>query len=82
MTEKQMLKLEGKIVRFTFRVHHYDVKSEIVEGYVKPDPTTIYVMRNNVVKPYNHYDFYIVDDKRATLIKWNQLKNITNLEVF
>lgn len=81
MTEKQMLKLEGKKVKFTFKVHHYDVKSETVKGYVKSTSTTIYIMRDNILKPYNHYDFYIIDDKRVTLIKWNQLKNITNLEL-
>lgn len=33
MTEKQMLKLVGKKVKFTFRVHHYDVKSEVIEVF-------------------------------------------------
>ena len=81
MTEKQMLKLEDKKIKFIFRVHRYDVKSEVIEGILKSELTTIYIMRDNILKPYNHYDFWIMGDKRADLIQWNQLKNISNLEV-
>lgn len=81
MTEKQMLKLEGKKVKFNFRVQRYAVKSEVIEGILKSDLTTIYIMRNNILKPYNHYDFGVIN-KKAILIKWNQLKNISKLEVF
>lgn len=81
MTEKQMLKLESKKVKFNFRVQRYAVKSEVIEGVLKSDLTTIYIMRNNILKPYNHYDFWVINDKKAILIKWNQLRNISNLEV-
>lgn len=81
MTEKQMLKLEGKKVKFTFRERKYSIKSEVIEGILKSELTTIYIMRNNHVNAYNHYDFWIMGDKRADLIQWNKLKNISNLEV-
>lgn len=82
MTEKQMIKLKGKRVRFTFREHQYSIKSEVIEGIVLPEETTINLVRDNQMKSYKHWDMMILDNnKEVKTILWNQLKNISNLEV-
>lgn len=81
MTDKQLLKLNGKHIRFTFREYRYALKNEVIEGIVEPEETVIYLNRDNTLKPYKHYDMLVKWEGKARCIPFNKLVNISNLEI-
>lgn len=81
MTEKQMMKLKGKRVRFTFRKFKYAIDSEVIEGIADYEEVKVYLNRDNQLKPFIHYDMIIHNEDKMRWVEWNKLNNISNLEV-
>lgn len=78
MTEKQMLKYEGKCVKVVKNIFHYSVQFETLTGVVRSVRSKIITPRRNgenITK--EHISFYVGE----RLIKWNELKLIKTLEV-
>ena len=84
MTEKQIMKLKGKHIKFRYKTTPYSIRSEEVEGIADFQETKYSMVRNNKLNTYIHYDLYISNLENTKIIKiicWNALKNISNLEI-
>lgn len=82
MTNKALIKLNGH--RVFIEMHTYPKSAEFVHytGELIASKGTHSVYRNNVIKTYEHHDFYIDDEKsdKLILIEWNKVKLITYVQ--
>ena len=80
MTEKQLLKYEGKNVCITMHLFPHSVSKKTVRGTLVSEPVLTATIRNGITRAKEHFDFYLMplpnEARKAELIPWNQVKLI------
>lgn len=74
MTETQVKRLSDKKIRIEY-------EGKILEGIVTPSETKTYSTRLCKTKATTHWDMYIDEGERMTLIEWNELKRVKILSI-
>lgn len=84
MTEKQLLKYEGKKVCITMHLFPYSVSTKTVRGMLVSKPALTATIRNGVTHVKEHFDFYLKascnKSRTVELIQWNQVKLIIEVK--
>lgn len=77
MTETQVQRLSGKKIKITYKQHtKWGIRDKTLEGIVTPSETKAYSTRLCKAKATTHWDMYIDEGERMTLIEWDELKKV------
>ena len=80
MTEKQLLKYDGKNVCITMHLFPHSVSTKTVRGMLVSEPVLNLAIRNGIIQVKEHFDFYLkaLCNKNRTVdfIRWTQVKLI------
>ena len=82
MTEKQLLKLDGKKVRLEKHAFMHSIQINAYEGRIEVTRSDVFLVRDGSMKCYEHHGFYLVRENDISLFfKYTDLKLFSKWEV-